>query len=651
MFDRLIKLVREEKVSLFIGAGFSIKAQAPSVSMLCDAILAQLDNEQQREEHKNDSLPDLAEFYVEDICCGSRNSLIDCVQNLFYFEPANMDDHQALAKIPHFHNIFTTNYDTLLEDSYEKKDCQVIRKDIDCTYIDKSKPVRVFKIHGDFVNQDFVVITANDFKNFFKSKYNPLMWNVVKQEFLTKHILFIGYSLSDDNIIDIIKNISKSVNKNQKDMHLIAPGINRGRQGQLKKMKVHYYDAYASDFLKELTKELDANIGMDFRHHKVSPETFNRYCNLHGFNPDIALKTREQNDIVNYKALPGHSLNHQLQMTLKAELKDILEEQDFEKNGIIANDTPFPNIPVIKLAGEDLLKCTHSVNGIVVQNEIAQVLVSPVVNETVLNIRIPSRSFMEKITAKSYRVKKGKAMYELDCHIYTVNISAELKDSTEEGTLITYNFNFNFRDTYTNNSEAIKWIDFISAFFSGEVIDLSGDTFPSFNTKQVGIPKQEHNFEIYKKYYQNIKQIELLTNGNFIEYNVCTEELYKISNLIIAYLTHQPVIVNTTEHVQFTANVGDCSDFAEEMKEKNKCISVVSTEIGGKSFTLNGRTFDIPFTHTIFDTCFVKSIKKKRKKMKIDFESSIMQYKVLFSDKSSEEEFPGLKPLEELKTT
>ena len=60
MFDRLIKLVREEKVSLFIGAGFSIKAQAPSVSMLCDAILAQLDNEQQREEHKNDSLPDLA---------------------------------------------------------------------------------------------------------------------------------------------------------------------------------------------------------------------------------------------------------------------------------------------------------------------------------------------------------------------------------------------------------------------------------------------------------------------------------------------------------------------------------------------------------------------------------------------------------------
>lgn len=38
-----------------------------------------------------------------------------------------------------------------------------------------------------------------------------------------KHILFIGYSLEDDNIIEIIKNISKAVNKNQKDMFLISP--------------------------------------------------------------------------------------------------------------------------------------------------------------------------------------------------------------------------------------------------------------------------------------------------------------------------------------------------------------------------------------------------------------------------------------------
>lgn len=34
MFEKLIRLVRKAKVSLFIGAGFSIEANAPSVSKL-----------------------------------------------------------------------------------------------------------------------------------------------------------------------------------------------------------------------------------------------------------------------------------------------------------------------------------------------------------------------------------------------------------------------------------------------------------------------------------------------------------------------------------------------------------------------------------------------------------------------------------------
>ena len=648
MFERIIKYVREEKVSLFIGAGFSIEAHAPSVGVLKNAILSQFDNEQQRQKHENKSLAEVADFFVEEICCGSRNSLIELLQQHFNFTPATMNDHEALAKIPHFHNIFTTNYDTLLEDSYTKEDCQVIKKDADCAYIDDKKPVRIFKIHGDFTNQDFVVITSTDYADFFNHKSNPEMWDVVKHDFLTKHILFIGYSLTDDNIIDIIRNISDSVNKNQKEMYLIAPNIDKVNQGRLRKMKVHYYDAVASDFLDELKKELDANIGMDFRHHKVSAETFSRYCNLHGFNPDLALKPKENNDIVDYKPIAGNSLEHKLQMTVKTELKDILEEADFEKNGIIVNNTPFPNVPAIKLAGESLLKCTHSVNGVVMQNEIASVLVMPVVNDTVLSIRIPSRNFMEKVRAKTYRVKQGKLVYDLDCHIYTVKMSAELKDTNEKGTLITYNFNFNFREKYTDNSEAIKWIDLISAFFSGEEITISGTGFPSFSTKDIPLQKKEHNFESYKSYYQNIRQIELHTGINFIEYNDCTEERFKTSNMILAYLNHLPVTVNTTKHISFSAEVSECPNFTNEIKKENS-ISVVSTAIGSKSFTLNGRTFDIPFTHTIFDTCSVTGIKKKRKKVKIDFDSTNNYYKVLFSDKPAEVEFPNLQPLEELR--
>ena len=49
MFEKLIKLVRKEQVSLFIGAGFSIEAGVPSVATLKGLILDELENDQQRE--------------------------------------------------------------------------------------------------------------------------------------------------------------------------------------------------------------------------------------------------------------------------------------------------------------------------------------------------------------------------------------------------------------------------------------------------------------------------------------------------------------------------------------------------------------------------------------------------------------------------
>ena len=237
--EHLIKLVRKEKVSLFIGAGFSLEAKAPSVWDLQQAILNELPSDDMKKEHAEDGLDTISQFFVEEVCEGSRAELMDLLQKQFEFEPECMNDHQALAAIPHFHNIFTTNYDTLLEDSYTKERCAVVKKDEDCVYID-SKPVRVFKIHGDFTNRDFVVITSQDYADLKKQKYNPLVWNEVKSAFTRTNVAFIGYSLSDENIINMIKFISKIVNRNQQQMFLIAPGINETKRNQLKKNQLRH---------------------------------------------------------------------------------------------------------------------------------------------------------------------------------------------------------------------------------------------------------------------------------------------------------------------------------------------------------------------------------------------------------------------------
>lgn len=165
MFEELISLVRREQVSLFIGAGFSKEAGAPSVWDLQKSILERIYDTEKRKSHENDSLADLSNFFVNEIHLGSRNPLMRILRKAFDFEPTCMDDHNLLAKIPHFRRIFTTNYDTLLEDSYAKNDVCVVRNDADCAYM--NKPFTVVKVHGDFTDPDSVVITSDDYKQFF----------------------------------------------------------------------------------------------------------------------------------------------------------------------------------------------------------------------------------------------------------------------------------------------------------------------------------------------------------------------------------------------------------------------------------------------------------------------------------------------------
>lgn len=80
MFKRLISLVRQEKVTPFIGAGFSYEACAPSVRVLRQAILDEIQDESNKKLHEEDNLDALTEFFVEEECLGSRNQMVSILQ-------------------------------------------------------------------------------------------------------------------------------------------------------------------------------------------------------------------------------------------------------------------------------------------------------------------------------------------------------------------------------------------------------------------------------------------------------------------------------------------------------------------------------------------------------------------------------------------
>ena len=648
--DHLIRLIRKEQVSLFIGAGFSLEAKAPSAWDLQQAILNELPSEEMKKDHAGDNLDVISQFFVEQVCEGSRAELMNLLQKKFEFEPECMDDHHALSAIPHFHNIFTTNYDTLLEDSYSHNSCTVIKKDEDCVYLNQ-KPVRIYKIHGDFTNKDFVVITTQDYADLKKQKHNKLVWNEVKSAFTTTHVAFIGYSLSDENIINMIKFLSNLVNRNQRQMFLIAPNINETKRNQLKKNHVSYIDATAKQFLDKLKKEIDDNIGPDYRHHDVSEATFTKYCEQNGFDPIVKCTEQKNKDnaIVNFVPLQGKSIEHKVNFTVKNQPVDMAHNFDFEKYGSFKKDKnlPFPDLPYIRFSGEDITDGKHTVNGIVMTRGFREILVAPSVKDIDLTIKIPARDFMEKVKAQAYRLNDTKYVVQFDCHIYTVKIV--LTYSTDATARSRFSFTFEEKDTYTDNSLAIKWIDYICAVFNKEdfyILEISSNPF---NLGTEYSEEIKHNFNNYKKYYEYIKYIEMNGNVRFRTYNRCTEQNFTIAYYIYSFIAQEPIPFVCKNGIEFSTKELICDDdFVAQAESKSPVSIVFTTE--EKRYTLNGHTFVIPYTHYVYSPCKVTKLGNGRKgHMVANLKYDGYCYHIYFASQPATEFFPDVKEFKDEK--
>lgn len=638
MFEQLIKLIRQEKVSAFIGAGFSIEASAPSVGKLKEIILKEFDDQELQEAHQDDGLDQLTEFYVNEICSGSRNQLISLMKKAFEFSPACMDDHKMLANIPHIKTIFTTNYDTLLEDSYPEAERDIVRNDVDCTYI--SKTFKIVKVHGDFTAPDSVVITKSDYDKFHKKMPNPTMWKLIESEFASKHILFIGYSLEDDNILKIIKTISRHVGSNQKQMFLIAPDFNTEKQEQLSKLGVKYFDAYANEFFNELTESLKENICDDFRQKKVSAETYTKFCHIHKCFPEIAIHQDGENDIVDIKAENGTQLKHNIIFTVSSKVAEKIKNHDFATDGELIKECDFvKNVPSLRLSGDKLQKCVHKINGLVYNKDIPEVIISPVPQKMSLTISIPSMGFGEIVEANCYNLDGKTLLIIIDCHTFILKLKLAFFEGKHKQTTI----NFEFKESYKNNNEAIKWIDLLIAFFSNEEVYIKGISSKPFKAPEK-FDRTKCPFIKYKQYYTNIKEIELLMGKKFTVYEEYSEDSFNSSCILLAYLSkgYSTMYTAKNQEITFTIPEQNIAKIHERFPLNKKSYLVVIDD-AVPHIMLNQMEFSIPYKNIIFNSCTIKDVSLDREtgNYKATFLILNSECQVLYSDKRiSEADIP-----------
>lgn len=116
--------------------------------------------------------------------------------------------------------IITTNYDTLLESIFTGFHVYVGQDEL--LFSNIFEMAEIYKIHGCCTNPNSIVITDEDYK-VFKEK-NKYLAAKLLTIFMEHPIIFIGYSISDSNIIEILDAIAKCLtekNMNQIEDRLI----------------------------------------------------------------------------------------------------------------------------------------------------------------------------------------------------------------------------------------------------------------------------------------------------------------------------------------------------------------------------------------------------------------------------------------------
>lgn len=136
-----------------------------------------------------------------------KKRIVDIINNYMYTKIDSFDkNHEIIAlKKTSPSAIITTNYDTFLEEMFPDYDVYVGQQSLLSTNL--GAVGEIYKIHGSVTDVNSIVITETDYNNFEKRELylNAKLLTL----FLEYPIIFLGYSLSDKNIISTLTSIIK----------------------------------------------------------------------------------------------------------------------------------------------------------------------------------------------------------------------------------------------------------------------------------------------------------------------------------------------------------------------------------------------------------------------------------------------------------
>ncbi|MBU3131978.1 SIR2 family protein [Clostridium gasigenes] len=197
---RYIKKAKDEdKLIIFVGAGISKNSNLPDWEQLIKVFVNKLNYPiSEGKELSSDEYLKIPQYYYNIF---GNEEYKKVIREELDVERQSNEIHELIFKLNPKH-IITTNYDRLLEATITEQRMlfDVISKDKDL--LDSKKSNYIIKMHGDIKELDNIVLKENDYLNY--SQNHILIETYIKSLLVSNTFLFIGYSLNDYNLKQII---------------------------------------------------------------------------------------------------------------------------------------------------------------------------------------------------------------------------------------------------------------------------------------------------------------------------------------------------------------------------------------------------------------------------------------------------------------
>jgi len=209
-YANYVKAIHAGHAAIFAGAGLSRSSGYVDWKGLLKGIAKDLGLDIDKET----DLIAVAQYHENKY--GNRTEINQAIIHEFMKDAVLNENHYRIANLP-IATVWTTNYDTLIEQAYEAARKKVDVKISPPNLVNQrsGRAVTVYKMHGDVSQPHEAVITKEDYETYDAPDKRQLFSIKLKGDLVDKSFLFLGFSFTDPNIDYILGRIRGLLGKNQ----------------------------------------------------------------------------------------------------------------------------------------------------------------------------------------------------------------------------------------------------------------------------------------------------------------------------------------------------------------------------------------------------------------------------------------------------